>query len=232
MGHHVMPMSNIWLPANISGHDSRCYKSYLDRHFLPFFGSRSMAGSCRRCQDWCPSPLQRAISSSVRSTRQLHSIFERAVRTIYLDQSVRAHGVPRSSCGDPARPRMSSSPDGDPWASQLLVATRRTACAGGAIALRPRTSLSPVLCRRGDIVRFRKALGTVADDHQPTEARVAHLCVRLRGWTRSPSTSCPLDWADDPSVQHQVSLRSRGTPSELEWLPLQIVGHRLRCSSA
>ena len=42
-------VENSWLPSkHLEATTRAAYRSNLDRHFLPFFGSRSMAGSCRR----------------------------------------------------------------------------------------------------------------------------------------------------------------------------------------
>ena len=70
--------------ANISRLSTRAaYRSYLDRHFLPFFGSRPMARILPSLvQEWVTKATAEGLSP--RSVRKyhtvLHSIFERAVR--------------------------------------------------------------------------------------------------------------------------------------------------------
>ena len=73
-----------WLPSkHLEATTRAAYRSYLDRHFLPFFGSRPMARILPSLvQEWVTKATAEGLSP--RSVRKyhvmLHSIFERAVR--------------------------------------------------------------------------------------------------------------------------------------------------------
>jgi integrase len=77
-------VENSWLPSKYLEDTTRAaYRSYLDRHFLPFFGSRPMARILPSLvQEWVTKATAEGLSP--RSVRKyhvmLHSIFERAVR--------------------------------------------------------------------------------------------------------------------------------------------------------
>jgi integrase len=77
-------VENSWLPSkHLEATTRAAYRSYLDRHFLPFFGSRPMARILPSLvQEWVTKATAEGLSP--RSVRKyhvmLHSIFERAVR--------------------------------------------------------------------------------------------------------------------------------------------------------
>jgi site-specific recombinase XerD len=77
-------VENSWLPSkHLEATTRAAYRSYLDRHFLPFFGSRPMARILPSLvQEWVTKATAKGLSP--RSVRKyhvmLHSIFERAVR--------------------------------------------------------------------------------------------------------------------------------------------------------
>src|SRR5215211_3248613 len=77
-------VENSWFPSkHLEATTRAAYRSYLDRHFLPFFGSRSMGRILPSLvQEWVTKTTAEGLSP--RSVRKyhvmLHSIFERAVR--------------------------------------------------------------------------------------------------------------------------------------------------------
>lgn len=77
-------VENSWLPSkHLEATTRAAYRSYLDRHFLPFFGNRAMARILPSLvQEWVTKAATEGLSP--RSVRKyhimLHSIFERAVR--------------------------------------------------------------------------------------------------------------------------------------------------------
>jgi integrase len=77
-------VENVWLPSRHVEVSTRAgYRSYLDKHFLPFFGDRPMAEILPSfVQDWVTSAVASGLSpTSVRKYHvMLHSVFKRAVR--------------------------------------------------------------------------------------------------------------------------------------------------------
>jgi len=77
-------VENSWLPSkHLEATTRAAYRSYLDRHFLPFFGSRSMARILPSLiQEWVTKATAEGLSPrSVRKYHVMpHSIFARAVR--------------------------------------------------------------------------------------------------------------------------------------------------------
>lgn len=77
-------VETVWLPSrHIEVSTLAGYRSYLDKHFLPFLGDRSMAGVFPSLvQDWVTAAVASGLSpTSVRKYHvMLHSIFKRAVR--------------------------------------------------------------------------------------------------------------------------------------------------------
>ena len=77
-------VENSWLPnKHLEDTTRAAYRSYLDRHFLPFFGGRPMARILPSLvQEWVTKATAEGLAP--RSVRKyhvmLHSIFERAVR--------------------------------------------------------------------------------------------------------------------------------------------------------
>lgn len=78
-------MENVWLPLSRQVEVSTLaeYRSYLDKHFLPFFGDRPMAEILpSSVQDWVTAAVGSGLSpTSVRKYHvMLHSVLKRAVR--------------------------------------------------------------------------------------------------------------------------------------------------------
>src|SRR5665647_1886402 len=74
----------VWLPSRqVEVSTLAGYRSYLDKHFLPFFGDRPMAEILpSSVQDWVTAAVASGLSpTSVRKYHvMLHSVFKRAVR--------------------------------------------------------------------------------------------------------------------------------------------------------
>jgi site-specific recombinase XerD len=101
-------VENSWLPSKHLEDTTRAaYRSYLDQHFLPFFGSRPMARILPSLvQEWVTKATAEGLAP--RSVRKyhvmLHSIFERAVRDqLILTNRASTRSCPRSSCGGAGR---------------------------------------------------------------------------------------------------------------------------------
>jgi len=77
-------VENVWVPSrHVEVSTMAGYHSYLDKHFLPFFGERAMAEILpSTVQDWVTSAVASGLSpTSVRKYHvMLHSVFKRAVR--------------------------------------------------------------------------------------------------------------------------------------------------------
>ena len=77
-------VENVWLPSrHVEVSTLAGYRSYLDKHFLPFFGDRPMAEILPSfVQDWVTAAVGSGLSpTSVRKYHvMLHSVFKRAVR--------------------------------------------------------------------------------------------------------------------------------------------------------
>jgi integrase len=77
-------VANVWLPSrHLEVSTLAGYRSYLDKHFLPFFGDRPMAEILPSfVQDWVTAAVASGLSpTSVRKYHvMLHSVFKRAVR--------------------------------------------------------------------------------------------------------------------------------------------------------
>ncbi len=77
-------VEDIWLPSRqVEVSTLAGYRSYLDKHFLPFFGVRPMAEILpSSVQDWVTAAVGSGLSpTSVRKYHvMLHSVFKRAVR--------------------------------------------------------------------------------------------------------------------------------------------------------
>lgn len=77
-------VENVWLPSRqVEVSTLAGYRSYLDKHFLPFFGERALAEILPSLvQDWVTAATGSGLSpTSVRKYHvMLHSVFKRAVR--------------------------------------------------------------------------------------------------------------------------------------------------------
>jgi len=77
-------VESVWLPSrHLEVSTMAGYRSYLDRHFLPYFGRRKMTAILpSTVQDWVTSAADSGLSpSSIRKYHvMLHSVFKRAVR--------------------------------------------------------------------------------------------------------------------------------------------------------
>ena len=77
-------VENVWLPSRqVEVSTLAGYRSYLDKHFLPYFGNRQMAEILpSSVQDWVTAAVGSGLSpTSVRKYHvMLHSVFKRAVR--------------------------------------------------------------------------------------------------------------------------------------------------------
>jgi len=77
-------VENVWLPSrHVEVSTMAGYHSYLDKHFLPFFGERAMAEILpSTVQDWVTSAVASGLSPASVSKYHvmLHSVFKRAVR--------------------------------------------------------------------------------------------------------------------------------------------------------
>ena len=77
-------VEHVWLPSRqVEVSTLAGYRSYLDKHFLPFFGDRPMAEILpSSVQDWVTGAVGSGLSpTSVRKYHvMLHSVFKRAVR--------------------------------------------------------------------------------------------------------------------------------------------------------
>lgn len=77
-------VENVWLPSrHVEVSTLAGYRSYLDKHFLPFFGGRLMGEILPSfVQDWVTEVVASGLSpTSVRKYHvMLHSVFKRAVR--------------------------------------------------------------------------------------------------------------------------------------------------------
>ena len=77
-------VERVWLPSRqVEVSTLAGYRSYLDKHFLPFFGDRPMAEILPSLvQDWVTSVVASGLSpTSVRKYHvMLHSVFKRAIR--------------------------------------------------------------------------------------------------------------------------------------------------------
>ena len=88
-------VENSWLPSkHLEATTRAAYRSYIDRHFLPFFGSRPMARILPSLvQEWVTKATAEGLAP--RSVHKyhvmLHSIFERAVRDQMILMNPCAH---------------------------------------------------------------------------------------------------------------------------------------------
>ena len=77
-------VEKVWLPSrHVEVSTMAGYRSYLDKHFLPYFGDRKMSAILpSTVQDWVTKATSAGLSpASVRKYHvMLHSIFKRAVR--------------------------------------------------------------------------------------------------------------------------------------------------------
>src|SRR5665647_1033049 len=77
-------VEQVWLPSrHVEVSTMAGYRSYLDKHFLPFFGDHPMAEILPSIvQDWVTGAVSSGLSptSVVKYHVMLHSVFKRAVR--------------------------------------------------------------------------------------------------------------------------------------------------------
>jgi len=141
-------VQNVWLPSrHVEVSTMAGYRSYLDKHFLPFFGDRPMAEILPSfVQDWVTAAVASGLSAtSVRKYHvMLHSVFKRAVRDrVILTNPCEAIELPKVP---PRKARILAPEEYDRLASeipdrfQVLVMTDiETGLRWGElIALRPR----------------------------------------------------------------------------------------------
>ena len=90
-------VEHAWWPSRHLEVSTRAaYRSYLDKHLIPFFGAMPLGRVMpSTVQAWVTIAVEGGLSP--RSVRKyhtlLHGIFARAVRDRVLCQSSRAHGV-------------------------------------------------------------------------------------------------------------------------------------------
>ncbi|HZL06852.1 MAG TPA: hypothetical protein VFE45_15785 [Coriobacteriia bacterium] len=141
-------VQQVWLPSrHVEVSTMAGYRSYLDKHFLPFFGDRPMAEILPSfVQDWVTAAVASGLSAtSVRKYHvMLHSVFKRAVRDrVILTNPCEAIELPKVP---PRKARILAPEEYDRLASeipdwfQVLVMTDiETGLRWGElIALRPR----------------------------------------------------------------------------------------------
>jgi integrase len=77
-------VEEVWLPSrHVEISTLAAYRSYLDKHFLPFFGDQAIADILpSRVQDWVTGAVRGGLSPSsvVKYYVVIHSVFKRAVR--------------------------------------------------------------------------------------------------------------------------------------------------------
>jgi hypothetical protein len=226
-------VENSWLPSkHLEATTRAAYRSYLDRHFLPFFGSRPMARILPSLvQEWVTKATAEGLSP--RSVRKyhvmLHSIFERAVRDQLILMNPCEHTeLPKII----VRRTRTLTPDefgrliaAIPERHRLLVATAiETGMRWGElIALRPRhiDFLRRTVTVEETIVEVSKKHSGTGErmiiKPYPRDDESRTLVCGLRGWTRSLSTSGSMRLGVTNSCSApRWELRSRVTPFEPE----------------
>ena len=141
-------VQQVWLPSrHVEVSTMAGYRSYLDKHFLPFFGDRPMAEILPSIvQDWVTAAAASGLSptSVAKYHVMLHSVFKRAVRDrVILTNPCDGIELPKIA---PRKARILTPPEYDrlvtaiPERFQLLVMTDiETGLRWGElIALRPR----------------------------------------------------------------------------------------------
>src|SRR5450830_929232 len=123
-------VENVWLPSrHVEVSTMAGYRSYLDKHFLPFFGDRPMAEILPSIvQDWVTAAASDLSPTSVTKYHvMLHSVFKRAVRDrVILTNPCEGTELPKVS---PRKARILTPPEYDrlvaaiPERYQLLVTT-------------------------------------------------------------------------------------------------------------
>src|SRR5665647_3336735 len=141
-------VENVWLPSrHVEVSTMAGYRSYLDKHFLPFFSDRPMAEILPSVvQDWVTAAVASGLSpTSVRKYHvMLHSVFKRAVRDrVVLTNPCEGTELPKIP---PRKARILTPQEYDrlfskipDWFSVLVMTDIETGLRWGElIALRPR----------------------------------------------------------------------------------------------
>src|SRR5450830_605412 len=170
-------VQNAWLPSrHVEVSTLAGYRSYLDKHFLPFFGDRPMAEILPSIvQDWVTAATASDLSptSVTKYHVMLHSVFKRAVRDrVILTNPCEGIELPKIP---PRKTRILTPDEYDqllaaiPERFQLLVMTDiETGLRWGElIALRPR---HVDFLRR--TIAVEQTIVEVSRKHSPTGARM------------------------------------------------------------
>ena len=170
-------VEDVWLPSrHVEVSTFAGYRSYLDKHFLPYFGERTMADiQASTVQDWVTGAARSGLSptSVTKYHVMLHSVFKRAVRDrVILANPCEGTELPKI----PPRKQRILTPEeyrrliGEvPDRYELLVMTDiETGLRWGElIALRPRHL---DLVRR--LISVEQTIVEVSRKHSPTGARM------------------------------------------------------------
>jgi len=170
-------VEQVWLPSrHVEVSTMAGYHSYLDKHFLPFFGDHPMAEILPSfVQDWVTAAAASGLSPTSVTKYQvmLHSVFRRAVRDrVILTNPCEGIELPKIP---PRKARILTPPEYDrllaaiPERFQLLVMTDiETGLRWGElIALRPRHI---DFLRR--TISVEQTIVEVSRKHSPTGARM------------------------------------------------------------
>src|SRR5450830_1235297 len=170
-------VQNSWLPSRqVEVSTLAGYRSYLDKHFLPFFGNHPMAEILpSMIQDWVTSAVSSGLSptSVTKYHVMLHSVFKRAVRDrVILTNPCEGIELPKIP---PRKARILTPDEYDqllaaiPERFQLLIMTDiETGLRWGElIALRPRHI---DFLRR--TISVEQTIVEVSRKHSPTGARM------------------------------------------------------------
>jgi len=170
-------VEQVWLPSrHVEVSTMAGYRSYLDKHFLPFFGDHPMAEILPSIvQDWVTAAVGAGLSptSVTKYHVMLHSVFKRAVRDrVILTNACEGIELPKIP---PRKTRILTPDEYDkllaaiPERFQLLVMTDiETGLRWGElIALRPR-HIDFLRCT----ISVEQTIVEVSRKHSPTGARM------------------------------------------------------------
>ena len=170
-------VQNVWIPSrHVEVSTLAGYRSYLDKHFLPFLGDRAMAEILpSTVQDWVTAAVASGLSPASVSKYHvmLHSVFKRAVRDrVILTNPCEGTELPKVP---PRKARILTPAEYDrlvaaiPQRYQLLVMTDvETGLRWGElVALRPRHI---DFLRRS--ISVEQTIVEVSRKHSPTGQRM------------------------------------------------------------